>query len=301
MRAIVLTGYGGVDKLELRDLPEPKVGPGEVKVRVAGASINPIDWKIRSGAFKERMPLEFPTIIGRDASGEVVEVGAGVSELKSGVRVMGLVMGAYAERVVAKTEAWAELPAQLDLVDAAALPLVSLTGSQLIEEAVDPRAGDTVLVTGAVGGVGRAAVFTAKSCGVKVWAGVRRAQKAEAAKLGVDGVVALDDDAEMDRIPRLDGIADTVGGETIRKLLARVKPGGAIGSVLGAPAGAKERGLVVHGMYVHPDPKRLAEIGRVVEAGKFVIPIAKRFPLAEVREAQKFAESGASGKVILIV
>jgi NADPH:quinone reductase-like Zn-dependent oxidoreductase len=112
-----------------------------------------------------------------------------------------------------------------------------------------------VLVTGAVGSVGRAAVSNAKSRGVKVWAGVRRAQKEEAAKLGVDGAVALDDDAEVDRIPPLDGIADTVGGETIWKLLARVKPGGAIGSVLGAPAGAKERGLVVRGMYVHPAPR----------------------------------------------
>jgi len=81
-------------------------------------------------------------------------------------------------------------------------------------------------------------VFTAKSRAVKAWAGVRRAQKEEAAKLGVDGVVALDDDAEMDRIQRLDGIAGTLGGETIRKLFARVKPAGAIGSVLGAPAGA---------------------------------------------------------------
>jgi NADPH:quinone reductase-like Zn-dependent oxidoreductase len=93
MEAIVFTGYGDVDKLELRDVHEPKIGPDEIKVRVAGPSNDPIDWKIRSGALTERMSVEFPTIMWRDASGEAVEVGAGVSDLKSGVRVIGLVMG----------------------------------------------------------------------------------------------------------------------------------------------------------------------------------------------------------------
>jgi NADPH:quinone reductase-like Zn-dependent oxidoreductase len=300
MKAVLLKEYGDVDQLELGEVPEPKVGPGEVMVRVVGASINPIDWKLRSGHAKAIMALQLPAILGRDASGEVVAVGAGVS-LRVGARVAGLAMGTYAERVVAKEEAWAEVPAALDLVDAAALPLVALTGGQLIDDGVKARAGDTVLVTGALGNVGRVAVFTAKARGAKVWAGVRGAQKDEAAKLGADGVVALDDSADLDRLPPLDALADTVGGETTQRLLARIKSGGTVGSVVGPPPGAKERGLVVRAVLAHPDPKRLAEIMRAVAEGKLTIPIARRVPLADVREAQRLAEKGAGGKVVLRV
>jgi NADPH:quinone reductase-like Zn-dependent oxidoreductase len=144
-------------------------------------------------------------------------------------------------------------------------------------------------------------VFTAKARGAKVWAGVRSAQKDEAGRLGVEGVVALDDDASLDRLPMLDAIADTVGGPTTQKLLARVKRGGTVGSVVGEPPGAKERGLVVRAFMAHPDPKRLAELAQAVAEGKLVIPIAKRMALAEIREAQRVAEKGAGGKVIVKV
>jgi NADPH:quinone reductase and related Zn-dependent oxidoreductases len=296
----VLTGYGDVDKLEVRNLPDPKAGPNQIKVRMTGASINPIDWKLRSGAFKAMMPLEFPAVLGRDASGEVVEVGPGGTAFKIGDRVMGLAWGCYAEFVVAETDAWAAAPAKMDLADAGALPLVLLTGAQLVEEAVNPRAGEKLLVTGATGSVGRVAVFAAKARGAQVYAGVRRSQKTEAAKLGVDFVVALDDDREIAGLTQLDCIADTVGGETIGRLLGKVRPGGTIGSVVGEPAGAKDRGLVVRAMLAHSDSKRLAELARAVAQRELVIPIAKRFPLHQAREAQRIAEAGAGGKVLLI-
>jgi NADPH:quinone reductase-like Zn-dependent oxidoreductase len=238
-------------------------------------------------------------VLGRDVSGEVVEVGPGVTAFEVGARVMGLVMGGYAELVVAPVNAWAEVPASVDLVDAAAIPLVGLTGSQLIQEALRPGRGDVVLITGAVGSVGRAAVFTAKAAGARVWAGVRRNQVAEAAELGAEGVVALDDPASIERLPTLDGIGDTVGGEAIAKVLGKVKHGGTIGSVVGPPEGAKDRGLLVNAFLAHPDPKRLAELGHAVAEGKLSLPIAKRFPLAEAREAQTLAESHVGGKVIL--
>src|SRR5450432_2311525 len=133
MKAIILSEYGGVEKLELRDHPEPEAGAGEIKVRVASASINPIDWKLRSGKAKAIMPLTFPAILGRDAAGEVVAVRAGVTAFKVGDRVMGLVTGAYAELVVAPAEAWAKLADGLDVADAGALPLASLTGDQLVD------------------------------------------------------------------------------------------------------------------------------------------------------------------------
>jgi NADPH:quinone reductase-like Zn-dependent oxidoreductase len=300
MRAIVVTGYGGVDKLEARNVPEPSVGPGEVKVRVTASSVNPVDWKLRSGVYRQTRPLEFPAILGRDASGEVVAVGAGVRSIRVGEKVLGLVNRAYAEYVVDQEEAWGEVPASMDPVDAGALPLVTLTGTQLIEEAVRPRSGEVVLVTGAVGSVGRSAVFAARTLGARVLAGVRRLQQEEAAKLSVD-VVALDDDSAIARLPQLDSIADTIGGQAIQKLLGKVKTGGVIGSVLGEPPGAKERGLVVRPYRVHPEGRRLAELARAVAEGKLVIPIAKKLPLAQIREAQTLVEKGAGGKVVLLV
>ena len=299
MKAVIIDAYGDVGMLALKDCPEPKAGPNEIKVRMAGASINPVDWKLRSGALKTIMPLVFPAVLGRDASGEVVEVGPGVTRFKVGDRVMGLVNGAYAEFVVAPTEAWAVVPPKMDLVDAAALPLALLTGAQLVDDAVQPRAGDLVLVTGAVGSVGRAAVFVAKARGAQVWAGVRGTQKVEASKLGVEGVVALDSDAEIAKLPRLDGIADTIGGPTLAKLFDRLKPGATIGSVVGEPAGAKERGFVVRGGMTHPDAARLSVLAEAVVDGKLVIPVVKRLPLAQAREAQALAEHHAGGKVLL--
>ncbi|MGH7434249.1 MAG: NADP-dependent oxidoreductase [Polyangiaceae bacterium] len=301
MKAVLLADYGDVDQLELRDVPAPTVGPGDVKVRVAGASINPIDWKLRSGSARGRMPLELPAILGRDASGEVVDVGLGVSRYRAGDRVLGLVMGSYAELVVANEEAWTVLPPGLDLVDAAAIPLVALTGCQLIDIAVEPRRGDTLLITGATGSVGRVAVFIAKERGATVWAGVRRKHLDAAARLGADEVVAIDDDAEIARIPPLHAIADTVGGDTTQKLLGRLEPGGTVGSVVGEPAGAKQRGFVVRAFMAHPDSASLGHVARAVAEGRLVLPIATRLPLEEIRKATTIAEKGTEGKVILRV
>jgi NADPH:quinone reductase-like Zn-dependent oxidoreductase len=299
MKAAVLTAYGDVDKLELREVPDVAPGPHELKVRVAGASINPIDWKQRGGHYHAYMPLQFPAIMGKDASGEIVAVGEGVTGFRVGQKVLGRVNGGYAEFVVAPADAWAEIPAGMDIVDAGALPLVLLTGAQLVEEATDLLRGQTVLVTGATGSVGRVAVFAAKARGAKVYAGVRGAHKAAAANLGADAVVAIDDEGEIAKLPMLDAISDTVGGETTQKLLAKLKAGGTIGSIVGEPAGAKERGFVVRGMLTHSDSKRLATLAQAVAAGNLVVPIARRFPLAQAGAAQALAEKGAAGKVLL--
>jgi NADPH:quinone reductase-like Zn-dependent oxidoreductase len=301
MKAVVLTAYGDIDKLELRELPDPHAAPGSIVVRMAGASINPIDWKIRKGEARERMPLALPAVLGRDASGEVIEVGPGVTSFVVGDRVLGLVMGAYAERVAAPVEAWTKIPAGLDYVEAGALPLVLLTGAQLMERAVDPKRGDVVMVTGAVGSVGRAAVFAARQREARVWAGVRALQKGEAEKLGADGVVALDDDAEVARLPMFDAIADTVGGETIQKLYPKLKPGGVIGSVLGEPKGARDRGFVVHAFMAQPDAAMLARYAAAVAEKALEIPIVRKMPLDEARAAQELAEKKRPGGKVLLV
>jgi NADPH:quinone reductase-like Zn-dependent oxidoreductase len=299
MKAVVLPSYGEAERLEIREIDEPSPGPNEIKVRVAAAGINPIDLKQRSGHYAKYMPLDLPAILGRDVAGEVVAVGPRVTNFKVGARVLGFVNKGYADYVVAPVGAWAEVPKKLDLVDAAALPLVLLTGAQLVEEAADVDKGEVVLVTGATGSVGRVAVFCAKARGAIVYAGVRAEHEVEATKLGVHGVVALDDDRQIDELPSLDALADTVGGETTQKLLRRLKPGARIGSTVGEPPSAKERGFAVKAFLTRPDAARLAELAAAVADHELVIPIAKRFPLDEAAEAQRLAEKGGVGKVLL--
>jgi NADPH:quinone reductase-like Zn-dependent oxidoreductase len=147
--------------------------------------------------------------------------------------------------------------------------------------------------------VGRVAVLAAKQRGATVYAGVRAAHEVEAAKLGVQGVVALDDERQLDTLPLLDALADTVGGPTTQKLLAKMKPGGRIGSVVGEPPGAKELGLVVRAFMAHPDAKRLGELVNDVAAGTLVIPIERKFPFGEAAQAHQLAEKGGAGKVLL--
>jgi NADPH:quinone reductase-like Zn-dependent oxidoreductase len=301
MKAVLLRGYGDVSQLSYEDVPEPLAAAGEVLVKTIAVSINPIDWKLRRGDLKEMMPLEFPTILGRDLSGEVVALGEGVKGLKVGERVFGLVNRSYAEYVVCKPVDLARTPENLDGIDAAALPLVLLTGSQVIEVGVRPRPGEIILITGAIGGVGRTAVHVAKQHGAHVIAGVRSSQRAEAEGLGADRVIALDDMKEIAGLPELDAVADMVGHETIDRILLRIKKNGVLATVLGAPPSAEGRDLRVVSIWAQPDSVRLEELGREVARGLFSIPISKRFELSQIREAQQLAEKGGIGKIVLIV
>ena len=301
MRAAVLPEYGPASALQLRTVPDPVPGPGEILVRMAGAGVNPVDWKQRSGAARAIFPLKFPAILGRDVSGTVSAVGPDVTAIKAGDRVLGHVIGGtYAELVVGPLKSWARVPERMDLADAGALPLVVLTGAQLAEEATDARPGETILVTGATGSVGRVAVFAAKRRGARVLAGVKSAHRAEAERLGADGVVLIDSDAEIAKLPALDGIADTVSGETIQKLLTKLKPGGKLGTLLGEIPGARQKGFAEKAILTRDDPKRLGELAQAVADGKLAIPIARRFPLAEAAAAHELAERGANGKVLLL-
>jgi len=300
MKAVVLTGYGDVEKLDFVEVEDPNPGPRQVKVKVAGASVNPHPSQYRRGDLRVVLPFQLPTILGRDVAGEVVAVGLGVTEFRIGDRVMGLVQHAYAEFVVASVDSFALLPPEIETDQAGALPLVGLAGVQLVEEAVAPHAGDKVLVTGAVGSVGRVAVFAAKRRGAQVIAGVRSSQRAAAEQLEPDDIVALDDPSDVARLKPVDAIADTVNGQVIKSLLDKVHHGGVIGTVLEPPAGATEQGLRVHAILAHPDPQRLAELGEAVVRGELLLPIDRRFPLSEARTAQDLAEAGGHGKILLV-
>jgi NADPH:quinone reductase-like Zn-dependent oxidoreductase len=299
MQAIVVKAYGDSSVLTLGEVPEPEVGPGLVKVKVVATSLNPIDWKLRSGIYKAFMPLTFPAVLGVDASGTVVAVGEGVTRFKTGDRVAGITSRTYAQFAVGAQNAWAHVGAGLDLVEAAAVPLAALTGAQLLEEGVNPTSGQVVLVTGAVGAVGRAAVYAAKQRGVKVIAGVRGKQLASAQKLHADSVVALDDDAAIAALEPLDGIADTVGGPTTVKLLAKLKPGGALGTVVAPPPETKD--FVLRRLTTHADGVRLEALLLAVTRSELVLPIEARYPLGQAAQAHHFAETGGVGKVLLTV
>jgi len=299
MKAVLLHGYGGVDQLSYEEAPMPEPAAGELLVKTIAVSINPIDFKLRRGDVKDRMPLKFPAILGRDLSGEVAVLGDGVTGFKVGDAVLGLVNRSYAEYVVCKPEDLARIPPNLDPIEAAALPLVLLTGSQVIELGVRPRSGETLLVTGAVGGVGRTAVHVAKQHGARVIAGVRGSQRKEAEGLGADAIIALDDEKEIAGLPELDAVADMVGHETIDRLLPHIKKNGVLASVLGKPQSAERRDLRVVPVFAQPNSARLAELGSDVARGLFSIPIEKKLKLSQIREAQQLAEKGGIGKIIL--
>jgi NADPH:quinone reductase-like Zn-dependent oxidoreductase len=301
MKAVVLREYGGPEKLSYEDVPDPVAGEGEVLVRVAATSVNPIDFKLRSGSFKDFMPLQFPAILGNDFSGIVRQVGTGVSGFAPGDKVMGVADNSDAEIVVAKMDAVTLVPEGLDLVEAAALPVVTMTGEQLISKGTGIQSGQTVLITGATGNVGRAAVRTAKKAGAVVIAGVRKAQSKTAAELGVDEVLALDDADAVEKLGFIDAVADTVGGTTAEKLIAKVKQGGVFASVVGLPANAKLHPTVkTVSVVMHPDMPALRSLAEDVVAGRLVIPIDRMVPLADAGAAQAAAQKGGIGKVLLL-
>ena len=301
MKAVVLHEYGGPDKLKYEDVPDPVAKEGQVLVRVTATSVNPIDYKMRSGTVKNFFPLELPAILGRDVSGMVRELGPRVSGFKPGDKVMALASKTYAELTVIAAKDLAFVPDKLDLVKAAALPVVTLTGEQLITRGTKIQVGQTVLITGAVGSVGRSAVWTAKKAGAKVIAGVKKSQLKEAATLGADQVLALDDAAAIDKLGFIDAVADTVDGETARKLLGKVKQGGVFASVVGPPANAKMHPTIrIEAIQAKPDAAMLRVMAEDVAAGRFVIPIDRMVPLAEAGKAHSAAEKGGVGKILLL-
>src|SRR6202030_3531526 len=166
MKAVRLHSYGGPENLTYEEtVPEPVLDADSVMVAAAATSVNPIDWKMRSGARQKDFPLQLPAILGRDVSGVVRAVGANVKHFRAGDRVLALTWATYAELVAVNDSDVTHLPDGVDLTDAAAIPLVALTGDQLVRLATNAQKGQVVLVTGALGSVGRAAVHTAKKIG----------------------------------------------------------------------------------------------------------------------------------------
>ena len=286
--------------MKYRDMPDPTLGVGDVLLKVAGIGINPEDIQERNGQV-ENWQLHFPAIIGLDVSGTVIATGTGVTDLETGDRVCGWSYHTYAELVSDKARFFAKVPETMDLVDAAALPIVGLTGSQLISVASGVQAGQTVLISGAAGAVGRVAVYAAKTSGAHVIAGIRRFQFDQAASIGADETIALDDPAAFATTPQVDIVANTLRGKAASDLLAKVKNGGTFASVTGTPDGARAYpGVRVVSFRSKQDRAGIAAIAAAVNAGKLTIPIGRREQLANAGAAQAAFTTGGIGKVLLV-
>jgi NADPH:quinone reductase-like Zn-dependent oxidoreductase len=303
MKAVRLYEYGGPENLKFEmDVPEPTLSADSVLVSAAAASVNPIDWKIRSGARQKDFPLTMPAILGYDVSGVVRAVGRNIRTFKPGDRVLAFAAATYAEFVVVEGSILTHLPDGLNLVDAAAIPLVVLTGDQLVKLAARVQSGQTILVSGALGSVGRAAVHSAKKLGAHVIAGVRTRQLPEAGALGVSGTVAIDDDAAIGQLAMVDGVADTVGGETAAKLFAKVKNGGNFGYASVFPDGvsATNPSVTITRVFARADASKVREFADDIRDGKFVLPISQRLPLEDAAKAHALVQQGGAGKIVLV-
>lgn len=299
MKASVVSAYGGPEVMKYQDMPDPSLGMGDVLVKAAGIGINPEDMLERNGEVKD-WQLHFPAIIGLDVSGTVIATGDGVTDLVAGDRVCGWSYHTYAELVADKAALFAKVPQAMDLVDAAAIPLVGVTGSQLISVASSVQSGQTVLVSGAAGAVGRCAVYMAKVLRARVIAGVLRSQLDQAESIGADETVALDNPVAFAAIPQVDVVANTLRGKPATALLAKVKDGGTFASVTGEPDGVQNYPKVrIVPFRSKQNRADIAFMADAVNRGKMTIPIGLREALKNAGAAQAAFTKGGIGKVLL--
>lgn len=307
MRAVHQDSLGEPDVLAVVDLPRPTPRTNEVLVRVEAASVNPTDWKHRAnGGFLGKPPF----VLGWDLSGVVEEVGIGVARFSPGEEVFGMLSypfghGAHAEYVTAPAAWFAPRPDSLDHVQAAALPLVSLTAWQALVENADIQPDQRVLIHAAAGGVGHVAVQLAKARGAYVIGTASAGKHDFLRELGVDEAIDYHDVDIVEAVSDVDAVLDTIGGETSLQSLRTLRPGGIVVSIL--PVGsddfyreADELGVRAVRMLVDASRHDLVSITELVEQGSLRATIADVFPLEEAAEAHRRGETGrTTGKMVL--
>lgn len=234
--------------------------------------------------------------------GKMTLDGEGVTSFEPGDRVMAVAWRTYAELCPVKAADLVKIPAGLPMTTAAALPLVNVTGDAMIRLGARVQPGQTVLITGALGGVGRSAVFAASQIGARVIAGVRGKRLDVARHLpGVSEAIAIDDDAAIEKLGPLDCVADTVGGELAGQLLARVKEGGTFGCFpTQNPRNAALHPTIQITIVIAPvNSATILRYAEAVRDGKLTIPVERIMPLATAAEAQAIVEKGDTAKIIL--
>ncbi|MFE6776558.1 NADP-dependent oxidoreductase [Streptomyces sp. NPDC057702] len=299
MRAVRYHQYGGVETLVVEEVPEPRPGPGEIRVRVAAAGVNPVDWKVRSGAVRELLPVELPAIPGREAVGVIDALGEGVRGARVGDRVFGLggVTGATAESAV--LSAWAHAPATWTDEQAAGAGLASVTALGGLR-ALGPLRGRTLLVEGAAGGVGSAAVEFAAARGATVIGTASERNHAFLTSLGAAPTTYGAGLAE--RLAALaphgvDLALDTAASGSLADLVAIVGDPARVATIADH---ANAPRLGVRLANAENDPALLAEAAELGRRGRYTPRVERTYPLEQLARAHAYAERGHTrGKVVI--
>lgn len=309
MKAIAYYAYGGPEVMRLADLPEPELRPGYAVVKVAAASINPVDWKLRGGILRLIMGKKFPRVMGADLAGTIHAVAEG-SDFKVGQKVFGFAPpadppGSLAEYCLVPLDRLAALPAALSFVEAAAIPCVGVTAYQALVTQGHVQAGKHVLINGCTGGIGHLAVQIAKAHGAHVTGTCRTSLMDFAAALGVDKVVDYTRENILESAQRFDVILETSSTLPFRKARRIMKPGGVFLdpdlNIFNTPLGMFGRRY----RSVSADIRRgvMETLGAMAERGELKPVVGQQVPLDEAIAAITAIENGASvkGKAIFTV
>jgi NADPH:quinone reductase-like Zn-dependent oxidoreductase len=303
VKAVRFSRFGGPEVLEIVDLPDPHPGPGQVRIAVRAAGVNPSDWKKREGL----MDTELPQTMGYEAAGVVDELGEGVADVAVGDRVFGLSAEGAAQAELAVLSFYAPIPPSLDFPGAAALPAAIETATRALDQlgvGAGAGRGSTLLINGASGSVGSAAVQVAVVRGARVIGTASPANHDYLRSLGAEPVAYGEGLAGRVRALAPDGVdaALDVAGSGVLPELIELAGGPEHVVTIADFGGAREHGVRFSsgdaGRAVHA----LAEIGELIESGRFSLPVAQTFPLAEVAAAHRAGEDGhVRGKLVLVV
>jgi NADPH:quinone reductase-like Zn-dependent oxidoreductase len=294
MKAAYIERYGGPEVLQYGDLPDPVPGPGEVLIDIFAASVNGADWKVRVGQYNH---AKFPYVLGRDFSGIVSALGPGVQDFRVGDAVFGVCEagqeGAYAEKIAVKAAIMAAKPSGLSHVDAAALALIGLTALSAVEETLQLKRGEVILIQGGAGGVAGFAIQLAKHIGARAITTTSAANMDYVRSLGADEVIDYNAEDFTKRVSGCDAVFDTVGGDVARRSFAVLKPGGRAAFIAsGAQAPKPDRNDVTS---LRPPVRRarapLERIAHLATAGAVRPPEIKLYKLSEAADAHRLSES----------
>jgi NADPH:quinone reductase-like Zn-dependent oxidoreductase len=306
MQAILYNDYGGPEQLVLVPVPRPEVRPGTVLVRVKAAGVNPWDWKMRSGMYRQFMPAQFPVTPGIELAGVVEEIGAGVTDLQKGQAVYGTGQATNAEYAVVPAAALALKPSSISFDQAAAVPVGALTAWRAFEKA-DLKPGQRVLVLGAAGGVGIFVVQLARWKQARVIGTASANNHDYVRSLGAESVVDYQTHPVETAVHDIDLVIDTVGGDTGVRSLQTLRSGGQYITVAGQPPEeeAKKRGLKADGVGMSDpagDGAKLREISNLIESSKIKVQVTNVFALADAKRAHALGETGhGRGRIVLHV
>jgi NADPH:quinone reductase-like Zn-dependent oxidoreductase len=304
MKALRIHHFGGPKVLQLDELDAPEPGHGEVRVRVAAASLNPVDYKMRRGGYARLPESALPVTLGRDLSGVVEAIGPNVEHVVPGEPIMahiGWDCGAQAECVIVKLGEFVPKPETLTLIDAGSLPLAAMTAWQGLFDHGGLKAGERVLIQGASGGVGYLAVQFAKAHGAEVLATASAKNLGWMRELGADTAIDYAGDVAAEA-GELDMILDLVGGEVRARSWAMLKPDGRLvsapsGSDLEAEGRAHGRRGIAY--MARPDAEQLAKVGRMADEGTLQVMVERTFRLDEAAAAHHALEEGhPRGKLV---